>query len=411
MSLIVAILLLLVVSRVAAEIAERVHQPAMIGEILAGLILGPALLDLIHESSELTAIADIGLLMLVLLAGMEIELKQLFDAFTGRNIWISVMGFVVPLVLGIGAGAMLGLDANRTLFVGLCIAITALPVSIRILMDIGRLHTTVGQKIIGAAIANDVLALLLLGVIVNANTTGAAWHDVVASSGMPIVKVLVFMAAVLLAGKALNKAAAMAHLDKLREVIGSRLRVKEPVFAATLVFVIVFAALAELLGLHFVVGAFFGSVLLNHELLGQQQFEQARRIASAVSMGFLAPLFFASIGLAFDPTGLSDVWLTTMVVAVAFVGKIFAGRVGGWLAGMGPAESWALGMGLNGRGIMELVVARIGLSSGLIGSGLFSVLVLMGMVTTIVTPTLLKRAFAAADREQAQRRSRSAAPI
>jgi Kef-type K+ transport system membrane component KefB len=405
MSLIVAILLLLVVSRVAAEIAERVHQPAMIGEILAGLILGPALLDLIHESSELTAIADIGLLMLVLLAGMEIELKQLFDAFKGRNIWISVMGFAVPLALGISAGAVLGLDANRTLFVGLCIAITALPVSIRILMDIGRLHTTIGQRIIGAAIANDVLALLLLGVIVNANTSAAAWRDVVASSGLPMVKVLVFMAAVLLAGKALNKAAAMAHLDQVREVIVSRLRVKEPVFAATLVFVIVFAALAEVLGLHFVVGAFFGSVLLNHDLLGQPQFEQARRTASAVSMGFLAPLFFASIGLAFDPSGLTDVWLTTMVVAVAFVGKICAGRIGGWLAGMRPAESWALGMGLNGRGIMELVVARIGLSSGLIGSGLFSVLVLMGMITTIVTPTLLKRAFEAADREQAQLKS------
>src|SRR4030095_12471626 len=124
MSFIVAILLLLVVSRVAAELAERVGQPAMIGEILAGLVLGPSLLDLIHESPELTAIADIGLLMLVLLAGMEIELEQLFDAFRGRNLWISVMGFVVPLVIGVGAGATLGLDANRTLFVGLCIAIT-----------------------------------------------------------------------------------------------------------------------------------------------------------------------------------------------------------------------------------------------------------------------------------------------
>jgi Kef-type K+ transport system membrane component KefB len=409
MSLIVSILLLLVVSRLAAEIAERVHQPAMIGEILAGLVLGPALLGVIHESSELAAIADIGLLMLVLLAGMEIELKQLFDAFRGRNLWISVMGFVVPLALGVGAGVMLGLDANRTLFVGLCISITALPVSIRILMDLGRLHTTIGQRIIGAAIANDVLVLLLLGVIVNANTRGAAWRDVVTSSGMSVVKVLLFMAAVLLAGEALNKAAAMAHLDRFREFVGSRLRVKEPVFAATLVFVIVFAALAEVLGLHFVVGAFFGSVLLNHDLLGREQFEQARRTASAVSMGFLAPLFFASIGLAFDPFGLTDVWLTTMVVAVAFIGKICAGRVGGWLAGMRPAESWALGLGLNGRGIMELVVARIGLSSGLIGSGLFSVLVLMGMITTIVTPTLLKRAFAAADREQARNPSQSAA--
>ena len=126
-------------------------------------------------------------------------------------------------------------------------------------------------------------------------------------------------------------------------------------------------------------------------------------------MGFLAPLFFASIGLAFDPSGLTDVWLTVMVVAVAFVGKIFAGRIGGWLAGMGAAESWALGMGLNGRGIMELVVARIGLSSGLIGSGLFSVLVLMGLATTMVTPWLLKRAFEAADREQSQRTPRSVA--
>jgi Kef-type K+ transport system membrane component KefB len=400
MTLIVAILLLLVVSRVAAELAERMGQPAMIGEILAGLILGPALLGLIHESPELTAIADIGLLMLVLLAGMEIELKQLFEAFTGRNLWISVMGFVVPLALGVGTGAMLGLDANRTLFVGLCIAITALPVSIRILMDIGRLQTTVGQRIIGAAIANDVLALLVLGVIVNANTTDAGWREMLASAGMPIVKVVVFMAAVLMAGKAINKAAAMAHLDQMREAVSRRLRVKEPVFAVTLLFVIVFAALAEALGLHFVVGAFFGSVLLNHELLGQQQFEQARKTASAVSMGFLAPLFFASIGLAFDPSGLTDVWLTLGVVTVAFVGKIFAGRIGGWLAGMKPAESWALGMGLNARGIMELVVARIGLSSGLVGPGLFSVLVLMGMVTTIVTPTLLKRAFEAADREQ-----------
>lgn len=402
MSLIVAILFLLIVSRVAAELAERFGQPAMIGEIVAGLILGPALLGLIHQSPELTAIADIGLLMLVLLAGMEISLDQLVDAFSGRNLWISIMGFVVPFAMGLGLGVALGLDANRTIFVGLCISITALPVSIRILMDIGRLHTTIGQRIIGAAIANDVIALLVLGVIVNANTTQAGWREVVVSAGMPTLKVVLFMAAVVLAGKAINKAAAMAHLDKWRENIGSRLRVKEPVFAATLLFVIVFAALAEALGLHFVVGAFFGSVLLSHELLGPQQFEQARKTASAVSMGFLAPLFFASIGLAFDTSGLTDVWLTVGVVVVAFVGKIFSGRVGGWLAGMGPAESWALGMGLNGRGIMELVVARIGLSSGLIGSGLFSVLVLMGMITTIVTPTLLKRAFEKAEREQAR---------
>lgn len=410
MSLIVSILLLLVLSRVAAELAERFGQPAMIGEIFAGLILGPALLDIVHLSPELNAISDIGILMLVLLAGMEIELRQLVEAFTGRNVWISVMGFVVPAALGVGAGMMLGLDANRTIFIGLCIAITALPVSIRILMDIGRLQTPVGQRIVGAAIANDVLALLVLGVIVNAHATNGSWHDIAASAAMPVAKVLLFMAAVLVIGKSISRAAAMAQLQRIREAIGGRLKVKEPVFAATLTFVVVFAALAEALGLHFIVGAFFGSVLLSHDLLGPQKFEQARRTASAVSMGFLAPLFFAAIGLAFDPSGLSDLRVPAVVVTVAFVGKIAAGRVGGWMAGMRPAESWALGLGLNGRGIMELVVARIGLSSGLIGSGLFSVLVLMGMITTVVTPYLLKRAFEAADREAARLRAETTAP-
>jgi Kef-type K+ transport system membrane component KefB len=122
-------------------------------------------------------------------------------------------------------------------------------------------------------------------------------------------------------------------------------------------------------------------------------------------MGFLAPLFFATIGLEFDASSLTSVWLPVVVLAVAFAGKILAGRLGGWLAGMGPAESWALGIGLNGRGIMELVVAKIGLSSGFIGTSLFSVLVLMGVTTTIITPLLLKRAFQAVDRERAQRSS------
>jgi Kef-type K+ transport system membrane component KefB len=406
MTLIIAILLLLVVSRIAAELAERAGQPAMIGEIAAGLVLGPSLLNLVRPSPELTAIADIGLLLLMLLAGMEIDLHQLFDAFRGRNAWISVTGFLLPLLSGIGAGMLLGLDSHRTVFLGLCIAITALPVSIRILMDLGRLHTTVGRHIIGAAIANDVLALLMLGVIVNANTGGARWRDVMALVGMSGLKVLVFMIAVLAAARLINRAAAaVPEFHKLTDSAVGRLRIKEPLFAVTLLFVVVFAALADALGLHFIVGAFFGSVLLSRELLGSANFEEVRKTASGVTMGFLAPLFFATIGLEFDASSLTGVWLPVVVLAVAFAGKILAGRLGGWLAGMGPAESWALGIGLNGRGIMELVVAKIGLSSGFIGTSLFSVLVLMGVTTTIITPLLLKRAFQAVDRERAQRSS------
>ena len=270
-------------------------------------------------------------------------------------------------------------------------------------MDLGRLQSTVGQHIIGAAIANDVLALLVLGVIVNANTSQAAWPDVTLAAGASVLKVLIFMAAVLLSARLIKRAvAAMPELHRRRQSVVGGLRVKEPLFAVTLTVVVVFAALADALGLHFVVGAFFGALLLSRELLGSENFEQVRTTASAVTMGFLAPLFFASIGLEFDASTLSGLWLPAVILTVAFAGKILAGRLGGWLAGMGPAESWALGIGLNGRGIMELVVARIGLSSGLIGADLFSVLVLMGVTTTIVTPLLLGRAFRAVDRERGE---------
>jgi Kef-type K+ transport system membrane component KefB len=397
MSLIIAILLLLVVSRVAAELAERAGQPAMIGEIAAGLLLGPSILNLVHGSPELTAIADLGLLLLMLLAGMEISLDHLFEAFRGRKIWISLLGFLLPLTLGIGAGVALGLDGNRTLFIGLCIAITALPVSIRILMDLGRLQTTVGGHIVGAAIANDVLALLMLGVIVNTHAGQSSWGDVMSLGGVSVIKVLIFMAAVMAAARLINRSAGAT--PAFHRLTG-RLRVKEPLFAVTLTFVVIFAALADALGLHLVVGAFFGALLLSHELLGKENFEHVRKTASAVTMGFLAPLFFATIGLEFDAASLSGVWLPAVILTVAFVGKIAAGRLGGWLAGLSPAESWALGIGLNGRGIMELVVARIGLTSGLVGPDLFSVLVLMGVTTTVITPVLLKRAFEAVDRER-----------
>ena len=397
MSLIVALLLLLVVARIAAEAIERVKQPGMIGEIAAGLILGPTLLNLIQPSVALTAIADLGVFLLMLLAGMEIELPRLFREFRGRNLWISIVGFALPFGLGILAGVVLGLDSMRAIFVGVCIAITALPVSIRILMDLGRLQSDVGQRIIGAAIANDVLALLVLGVILDTQAASADWGSVLQVAGLSTLKVLGFMIAVAIVARLLGRITLRTSSRGLVDAIVEPLRIKEPLFALTLVFVLGFAALADMLGLHFIVGAFFGSVLLSHELMGPRNFEEVRRTASGITMGFLAPLFFASIGLEFSVHTLTDPVLILVILTAAFAGKLVAGWIGGRLAGLSAAESRALGIGLNARGIMELVVAKIALNNGFIGTRLFSVLVLMGIVTTLVTPLLLKRAFAEID--------------
>jgi Kef-type K+ transport system membrane component KefB len=394
MPLIESILLLLVVSRIAGEIAERYRQPSMIGEIVAGILLGPSVFALITMTPQLKAIAELGVLLLVFLAGMEIDLHDLRTAMQGRRIWIGIMGFVVPLVLGIATGWAFGFDMTRNTFLGLCIAITALPVSVRMLMDLNVLQTKMGRQIISAAVLNDVSALLALGIIIEMQQDGGNWRSYLQSVAWILAKSLLFMAGVLLAARLIKYSSGRIPLSRQwlsRWLL--KLRGKEALFAVTLLFVLMFAGASELVGLHFVVGAFFGSMLLSHQLLGAANFKEVQKTASRITMGFLGPLFFAAIGLEFNARALSDWRLVIAVLIVAFAGKILGGFWGGRLAGQSMAESWTLGIGLNGRGIMELVIASIALANGFIDQKLFSILVLMGTLTTLVTPTFLKYAF------------------
>lgn len=403
MTLIEALLLLLIVSRVIGELVERLGQPAMIGEIAAGVLLGPSVLALIHFTPEIKAIADLGVFLLVFLVGMEMDLSALWKAFRGRGALVGLAGFVIPLALGILVGAAFRMGPTQMIFVGLCIAITALPVSVRILMDLDKLQTDIGQRIISAAVTNDVASLLLLGIILGAEGHGSATQSLLTSIGLALVKALVFMAAIILVSRVIKKytPGRFRRSRNLIDPLLAKLKGKESLFAVVLLFVIAFASLSELLGLHFIVGAFFGSMLLSHAVLGRENFEEVRKTASNVTMGFLGPIFFAAIGLEFDASSLRNWKLVLAVLVVAFVGKIAGGYLGGRLAGMDDKKSWALGIGLNGRGIMELVIANVALSNGFIGNSLFTVLVLMATVTTIVTPVLLKSAYGRLPAEQA----------
>lgn len=403
MTLIEELLLLLIVSRVIGELVERLGQPAMIGEIAAGVILGPSALALIHFTPEIKAIADLGVFLLVFLVGMEMDLDVLWKAFRGRGALVGLAGFAIPLGLGILVGYAFQMGPTQMIFVGLCIAITALPVSVRILMDLDKLQTDIGQRIISAAVTNDVASILLLGIILGAESHGPTTERLLTSISLALVKALVFMAAIIIVSRLIKKYTPGRFLRSrnLIDPLLSKLKGKESLFAVVLLFVIAFASLSEWLGLHFIVGAFFGSMLLSHAVLGRANYEEVRKTASNVTMGFLGPIFFAAIGLEFDASSLRNWELVVSVLLVAFVGKIAGGYIGGRLAGLADKQSWALGIGLNGRGIMELVIANIALASKSIGNQLFTVLVLMATVTTIVTPVLLKRAYEHLPTEQA----------
>jgi Kef-type K+ transport system membrane component KefB len=395
------LLILIVLAKMLGEIMERLGQPSMIGEIIAGVILGPSVLHLVTASSELKIISDLGVFLLVVLAGLEINIEDIVNAVRGRNAWIAIMGFIIPLLSGLLTGYFFHLDQSLVLFLGLCIAITALPVSIRILMDLGKLETNIGKKIISAAIFNDVVSLLVLGIILDFKTNSKSYFELFQSISLTTVKFLVFSAVFIIAYKFIKKSSKrISIINKKFDFFLSFMKGKESLFAIVMVFVLIFASITELVGLHFVIGAFFGSILLSREILGEEHFLEVKKTTSGITMGLLAPIFFAMIGVQFDFLSINNLGLLLIILGASFLSKIFGGYAGGRLSGMNHNESMTLGLGLNARGIMELVIANIALINGFIDISFFSILVIMGITTTIVSPFLLKWSFARMEQHQ-----------
>jgi len=395
------LLILLVMARIFGEIFERFKQPAMIGEIIAGIILGPSLLNIIHRTEDIKVISELGIFLLVIIAGLEINIDDILKSLKGRNIIISIMAFFVPIFGGITVGYFFEQDIMTTVFIGLCVAITALPVSIRILMDLGKINSEVGQKIISIAIFDDVLALSILGVLLNIKDTDMSLGSVIEASSLSLLKLIVFLglltSAYFLIKKLLKKGNYIQEsLDKIVTV----LKGKEPLFALFFAFVLLFSTVTENLGLHFIVGAFFASMLISHSLIGEENFKTIENTTSSMAMGFLAPIFFAGIGLEFNISSIDNIGLLVAVIGISYLSKIAGGYLGGTVAGLSSRVSFTLGIGLNARGIMELVIANIAYKNGLISTEVFSILVIMGVLTTLTTPLLLKNAFSRMDKAE-----------
>jgi Kef-type K+ transport system membrane component KefB len=385
------LLLLLVLARFFGEIMERFKQPAMIGEILAGVLLGPTILNFIHRTEELKVISELGVFLLVIIAGLEIHLDEIIKSMKGRNIVISLLAFFLPITSGFLVGRYFELDVMSTIFIGLCVAITALPVSIRILMDLGKLNSSVGQKIISVAIFDDVIALTILGILL----------DITNATLITLLKLSCFLILVIATYRVIRNVSKEENLieNKLNKIL-SVLKGKESLFAVFFVFILIFATITESIGLHFIIGAFFASMLISKELVGEKHLNTFHNTTNSMAMGFLAPIFFAGIGLEFQFSSIQNYPLLFAVIAVSFLSKITGGYVGGRFARLDHKVSLALGFGLNARGIMELVIANIAYKAGIINTEIFSMLVIMGLITTLATPLLLKRAFKSIDKQQ-----------
>ncbi len=388
------LLILLVTARIFGEIFERFKQPAMIGEIIAGIILGPSLLNLIHRTEEIKVVSELGIFLLVIIAGLEINIDDIIKLLRGKNIIISIMAFFVPLFSGFAVGYFFDQDTMTTVFIGLCVAITALPVSVRILMDLGKINSDIGQKIISIAIFDDVLALTILGVLLTIKDTDMSVAKIVNAGVISLLKLSFFIALLSLSYLVIRKITRKGNYieESLNDIL-SFLKGKEPLFAIFFAFVLLFSTFTESLGFHFIVGAFFASMLISESLIGEKNLKTIEKTTSNMAIGFLAPIFFAGIGLEFNIASISNFWLLLAVVLISYLSKILGGYFGGVFIGLSRKVSITLGIGLNARGIMELVIANIAYKNNLISTEIFSILVIMGILTTLTTPLLLKNAF------------------
>lgn len=373
---------------------ERFKQPALIGEILAGIILGPTILNFIHRTDELKVISELGVFLLIIIAGLEINFDGIIRSLKGRNIIISLSAFFIPFFVGFFLGNVFELDIMATIFVGLCIAITALPVSIRILMDFGKLNTPLGQKIISIAIFDDILALSILGIILDLKDIELSFFNISKTVVLTLFKLTCFVLLIIASYKLIERFSRKENFieEKLNVVLGF-LKGKESLFAIFFVFVLIFATITESIGLHFIIGAFFASMLISKELVGEKHLNTIHNTTNGMAMGFLAPIFFAGIGLEFEFSSIENYPLLILIILVSFASKIIGGYVGSRIARQNHKTALAIGIGLNARGIMELVIANIAFKAGIISLELFSMLVIMGVFTTICTPFLLKKAF------------------
>jgi Kef-type K+ transport system membrane component KefB len=384
--LFVSIVIILVAARILGELFQRIKQPPLVGELLAGVVIGPSVLALVFPSPDLEVLSNLAVFFLMFLAGLEMDPKEIRRA--GKSaIVISLIAFFVPLLAGTNVALMFGLTTVQALFMGLLLSITAVPVSAIVLMQFGILNSRLGNTVMAAAIINDILSLVVLSIILQihaAEGTGAQVDfDSVGWSG---AKIAAFLGGIFLFDILFRKTTHWLP-SKVEPFFKKYLQTKEAAFGILLITTIAISLIAQDIGLHFVIGTFFSGLVVYKEMIGRQNFSRVYGIISAITFGFFAPIFFALIGIEFNVQSLiGAIPLFLALLAVAIATKIAAGYVGAKLVGFNQEISLAIGFLMNGRGMVELVIASIGFAAGVIDLTLFSIAVAIGLITSILAP-------------------------
>lgn len=388
LNFLLAAAIILIAAKAGGYVSIRLGQPSVLGELIVGLLLGPTVLNMFvtvpwfvgdtHLTDSLTLFAEIGVLLLMFLAGLELELGELLRA--GRVASLAgTLGVIVPLILGYLTARLFGMGSTEAVFIGLALAPTSVSISAQTLMELGVLRSNVGLGLLGAAVLDDVLVVLALSVASVlfgvSGETGSLW--------IILGRMLLFLAGATAVG--------MYVLPPLLRRV-SKLPVSQVITAFSLIVCLLFAWASEALG---GVAAITGAFMAGLFLARTPYVNRIEEGVSAMAYGLFVPIFMVNIGLQANLRDISgNLWMFALALTlVAIATKVIGSGGGAMLAGFNRLDSLRLGIGMISRGEVGLIVASVALSQGMIQQEIFSVVVFMIIVGTLVTPLLLRQVY------------------
>jgi Kef-type K+ transport system membrane component KefB len=369
------ILIILLSARLLSEVSERVGMPGILGEILAGILLGITVLEI---TDTISSVAQLGVIFLLFIAGYkEVHIDDL-KASSKKAIIATVFQILIAFIAGFGLGYFFGLGNLESLVLAVAFSPTSIGVTVKTLLDMNYLSSKPGSMMLSSAIFDDIISIFLVSIV-----STMAQHN-------SILSPIQFLT---LIGKLIIFVGVMYFLSRyvLSRLFGyvRKMHARESVFATVILVALFSAYFAEVMGLHAVIGAFVGGVMLSN--IPVAKIEDVQSKVSGLAYGMLTPVFFVYIGMSVDPTSLGAAGIfTVLIVVFGLLGKLVGGFVGAKTVGFNFYESLIFGAGVMPRAEVTLVTISIGREIGIIGEEIFSAVVLLAAVSIFVAPILLK---------------------
>lgn len=375
MSYLLQLVIILVLTKLGAHLSSVLNMPSVIGELLVGVVAGPAVLNILTGTTFIQYFSELGVIVLMFIAGLEGDLSLLIK-YWKPALTVAILGVIFPTI----SAAMLcslvfGYAWTTSIFIGLVLSATSVSITVQVLKEMGRMNTRAGAIILGAAVADDIICVILLGICV-------AFFGSSASGNQPLwlmisTKVLFFIIMLVL-----GKWFVPRFMDFF-----SKLNTSENEATGAVILCFGFAAIAVSLGMSDVLGAYFAGIALSET---NYQKSLALKI-EPIGYAIFIPVFFVSIGLNISFVGLQkDLIFITALVVIAILGKQIGGALGARLFHLSWSESNIVGAGMVSRGEMALVVANVALTSKLIDQNHYTAMIVVTVVTTIIAPLILK---------------------